>query len=529
MSIADFDAALQDRIFNNIKNIKRDSRKEYIQSLDTTKLRKKYESAQSGASSVFTESGLVKLKQSFIEDVSNLDFASDAISIVNSINYRDFASYAINNFSSKTGTITNESGTLRLSKVPQDTLQKLFLDYVDIVISTSKIKNPVKVFDYLAENIQSGHLAGVFSLKLKEVLNLDITSTGSSYREFTVTNNINEVTRNSLEMIIKALLDADYVTSNIYDREEIFANATKSVLGNNPHLEIELQFAKDNKAAGDLLQQTGRNLNILLDKVSGNSSKQLGQYTDREGTVEAFTGIIKSLKPLAEMLLKRSKELQTIDAKNAKVYSDIFSNAQNLNKLSTTLLETKGSPSLKESIGQNIANLIDKGTVLKEIVTKVVKKDAVGYKDPELMAVNASIKKVKEALKQAKSKIDKKSKISIRSPKISNIDSLASLQALINQHLQSVISANMGDGSSRNVLNYRTGRFAASAAVERMSQSRAGMITAFYTYMKNPYQTFEPGYRQGSPKSRDPKLLISKSIREIAADKVGNRLRAVLV
>jgi hypothetical protein len=85
----------------------------------------------------------------------------------------------------------------------------------------------------------------------------------------------------------------------------------------------------------------------------------------------------------------------------------------------------------------------------------------------------------------------------------------------------------MGDGDSRNVLNYRTGRLAGSAKVEYMSQSRAGMITAFYSYMKNPYATFSDGGRQQNPKSRDPKLLISKSIREIAAQQVGNLLRAV--
>jgi len=110
-----------------------------------------------------------------------------------------------------------------------------------------------------------------------------------------------------------------------------------------------------------------------------------------------------------------------------------------------------------------------------------------------------------------------------------NFYSLASLQQLINDSLQNVISANMGSGSSSSTLNYQTGRFAASVNVERMSQSREGMITAFYSYMKNPYQTFEPGYAQGSPKTRDPKLLIAKSIREIAATKVGNRLRAVSV
>lgn len=107
--------------------------------------------------------------------------------------------------------------------------------------------------------------------------------------------------------------------------------------------------------------------------------------------------------------------------------------------------------------------------------------------------------------------------------------SLTSLQALLDMHLQSVISANMGDGNSSNVLNYRTGRFASSAEVVRLSQSRDGMITAFYTYMRNPYGTFSDGGKQQYPRSRDPKLLIAKSIREIAATQVANRLRAVLV
>lgn len=105
--------------------------------------------------------------------------------------------------------------------------------------------------------------------------------------------------------------------------------------------------------------------------------------------------------------------------------------------------------------------------------------------------------------------------------------SLTSLQSLLNSSLHNRIKANMGTGDSRNILNYRTGRFAESAKVEKVTESRAGMITAFYTYMKNPYATFSEGGRQSSPRTRDPKLLISKSIREIAATKVANRLRAV--
>lgn len=105
---------------------------------------------------------------------------------------------------------------------------------------------------------------------------------------------------------------------------------------------------------------------------------------------------------------------------------------------------------------------------------------------------------------------------------------LASLQVKLNQQLQDVISANMGSGSSRNVLNYRTGRLAASARVERLTLSRDGFITAFYSYMQNPYATFSQGGRQSSPATRDPKLLISKSIREIAAEQAVTRLRSVL-
>jgi hypothetical protein len=110
-----------------------------------------------------------------------------------------------------------------------------------------------------------------------------------------------------------------------------------------------------------------------------------------------------------------------------------------------------------------------------------------------------------------------------------DIFNLFSLTNIINSQLQDVISANMGDGSSRNVLNYRTGRFASTVKVEQLTTSREGMITAFYSYMKNPYATFSAGGRQSRPASRDPKLLISKSIREIAQQVVSNKLRAVSI
>jgi hypothetical protein len=185
-------------------------------------------------------------------------------------------------------------------------------------------------------------------------------------------------------------------------------------------------------------------------------------------------------------------------------------------RLSRYILNHKKSPNAIEYLQQVLVN-----TILGNNTEKYGSKSK---------AVKSSKDKVK---KQVISGISSK-----RSPKLPKLTkpktvippsavSLANLQNLINRQLQDVVSANMGDGDSRNVLNYRTGRLASSAKVEYMSQSRAGMITAFYSYMKNPYATFSEGGKQQNPKSRDPKLLISKSIREIAAQQVGNRLRAV--
>lgn len=107
--------------------------------------------------------------------------------------------------------------------------------------------------------------------------------------------------------------------------------------------------------------------------------------------------------------------------------------------------------------------------------------------------------------------------------------SLASLQAILDTLLVERVKQNMGTGNRRDILNLRTGRFAESVEVKRLSISRQGMITAYYDYMKNPYATFSQGGARSYPTSRDPKLLISKSIRELLAEKVANRLRAVVL
>lgn len=177
-------------------------------------------------------------------------------------------------------------------------------------------------------------------------------------------------------------------------------------------------------------------------------------------------------------------------------------------------------------------SLIDKGvraspTVIEFIVSSITDtlegKSTKSYIGSKVMLGQKTLGKVLSS-KTGKSSKPKKSTVNI--PKIraksGKFASLISIQSLINQALATKIKQNMGTPA----LNNRTGRFAESAKVENMSQSREGMITAFYQWMRYPYATFSEGGKQHT-RAREPKTLISRSIREIASTIVGNRLRAV--
>jgi hypothetical protein len=189
-------------------------------------------------------------------------------------------------------------------------------------------------------------------------------------------------------------------------------------------------------------------------------------------------------------------------------------------RLTRFILKKRSSPNVIDYLFYNISSVL-KGTPVSNYSGKA--KESLTTKK-----INVS-KEVVGGIAKTKVKLPKlpKPATTVRNVQ-GRFTSLASLQSMLNLALAQQVQQNMGTGTSRNVLNYRTGRFAESAQVTSLSQSRAGMITAFYTYMRNPYGTFSEGGAQGSPPSRDPKLLISKSIREVLATQVNNRLRAVL-
>lgn len=179
--------------------------------------------------------------------------------------------------------------------------------------------------------------------------------------------------------------------------------------------------------------------------------------------------------------------------------------------LSVQFETVSGSNTIIEDIAENLFNILDGNR--KKLKSHKAQEKTVKQK----LKSNLSVKTSTVALP------------TIRTTRAASTTNIVQLQNLINQNLAKQIQSNMGTGSSTKVLNYRTGRLAESAKVEKMSESRQGMITAFYSYMRNPYGTFAEGGAQEFPVSRNPKTLIAQSIRQLAGAQVANRMRAVLV
>jgi hypothetical protein len=69
-------------------------------------------------------------------------------------------------------------------------------------------------------------------------------------------------------------------------------------------------------------------------------------------------------------------------------------------------------------------------------------------------------------------------------------------------------------------LESQTGALARSVEVKEVMATRKGFPSFGYTYEKEPYQVFETGkgVEPWATPERDPRNLIDRSIREIAAD-----------
>lgn len=254
----------------------------------------------------------------------------------------------------------------------------------------------------------------------------------------------------------------------------------------------------------------------------GNYTKSAHQYVVELQVKKANTSSGNKVGRDVENL----RNILTKDADN--IAEKIFIDIREDSLFRESLAYMKGSPSMIQLIEASILEALDpkkhpstqkqynaSGIDIAKFTKKVnVNKDK----------LRESLQKEIARLEQTKAKLIRDAKNKVRNTK-GQFFSLTNLQMLLRARLSAQIKDNMGSGDRRDILNLRTGRFAESVQIERVTLQRDNAIAVFYSYMKRPYSTFEPDGRQGSPNTRDPVVLINKSIREIASALVTNKLR----
>jgi hypothetical protein len=183
--------------------------------------------------------------------------------------------------------------------------------------------------------------------------------------------------------------------------------------------------------------------------------------------------------------------------------------------LKADIVRAKGSPSFEQLLSQLIEDtFLGKKVTSKKFITKRRLK---GKKSK----VTVDVKTL------AGTKVSTRSAPSERqAPSGPNLQDLINL---INNQLHDKIRENMGKGGARQVLNYRTGRFAKSAKLQNLTASKEkNAVNAQVKYFGTPYTRFEKGGDLHKP-LRDPKGIFGRSIRQILQENKLATLRRVNV
>jgi len=268
---------------------------------------------------------------------------------------------------------------------------------------------------------------------------------------------------------------------------------------------LAISQARIASAAGRLnTKQRGNLVNILDSQVaSGSISKKDGdllkklvinayQQVDTRGNLRADY--------LAVMSFQNRDDNRRVDAKEEKRLLAVFRKI--VTTFSDEIFEMKGSSTLKDKITAiALMNLAPKGA---RVTSKA--------KNAKLKTKSKAEAKAKENKNKAKTSIVpfKKGKAGRRTVQRDRT-SIVNLMGILSNKINDTVAKNM----KAPALVYRDGDFAKSVEITDIATTPQGFPSIGYTYQKYPYQTFEPGYVQGSTE-RDPRRLIDASIREIA-------------
>ena len=216
---------------------------------------------------------------------------------------------------------------------------------------------------------------------------------------------------------------------------------------------VELEAAVDNRSGGQMLKENKREL-----------QNQIKRAVDKLGGIENLSGSDtpkqKAIKKTRKEILEPFKKLSNVkvSAKNLKI-NDKSSSAEN--KASTKAIKASKS---KKRAG-------------KKALPPVLRR-----------------KRAAQRPSAARQPLE--------------------LLGLLNARLPETVRKNMQEPALVN----RTGTFADSVKVTEIQKTPQGFPSIGYTYKRDPYEIFEAG--SGNPRAsveRDPRILIDRSIREVAA------------
>lgn len=515
MSVTEFTSALKNRAISNwFKKEASGTEASRINNINVvtnpTKLYRNTEEVADKTAFILTKSTLLGMVKNFSPDLDDAQAATKAAELFNSLAVR-----------AKGEKIPRRKIQIRTkgrgpdgSNIAVVTDEGIFFPKIGFSTITTVMNNLLGLKgSELSAYYEKGHVYGLATRLLERTQKrMEASVRGSLVGGYTDSPEETQKALNTLSSIYANIID--YYTRLDLDS----ANIKTTTIDNSVNI------------YGDYFKKVDRQGNIkYLVEMQLESANQKSAIEVREG--------LKYIRKLLNPNTATAGEA-TVTAQIDKLLGTYTLNGEVKNIVSDTkfredLIKLRSSPNLVNIVAKGVADAIRGTTTVHEYKGKTgklatkKKSITVGPDLSALKTMRAEIKKAKQDAKKALVAVKQVSaKLSKQTPVTFN---LSELQVFLNQHLQDVISANMGDGNSRSILNYRTGRFAASVKVENLTESRQGMITAFYSYMKNPYATFSDTGRQSSPRTRDPKLLIARSIRELAAQKAVTRLRAVLI
>lgn len=364
------------------------------------------------------------------------------------------------------------------------------------------VKNPINIYSFLNTQILNKALKA-----LNNEINDAIKDVQLSHENLTPSIASLTIFRNVLQKVNHTAISNNINNALVRILEKRIADSTIASIGENDNRVTEVRKRKD---LSDTISK-----NTALLKLNVTSSTSAGE----SGILKILNiGCIVYVQDPAEANQALAKLVESPAGSSA--YAALVK-ANILKKDGKKLLSIKTSPSYPELVEKTLEAAV-KGKKYKH-----TSKSSATISNN--IKINPTEKNNSKKQKQVKVEVRKKTAIvkpsgqlSITATASSSGTSLSEILTMLQTNIRAQVKQNMV--SPR--LIYRTGRFADSVKISNVTQSSKGLYTITYGYATYPYQTFEPGYEQGSAK-RDPRSLIRLSIRELVAKQIGDNFKAV--